>query len=112
MLKELIAVKPTPEEIQKLLEEIALSRANKDRVTTRLAELFAEVEKNEKRVVKVIVGFEDSSIIRQYVDWDPVTKKEELAKGYFGNLWGAEIWLRKDFNKIDLIDEDGKIYNF
>ena len=114
MLKELVVEQATPEDVQELLKEVALSRINGFRVRSKLANLFACVEKDRKRVSKVLISADDWCTLRMYTAYDPVNDSSEYKTGHVCDLWGAEFLLRDagSSNKIELVDEDGKSYVF
>lgn len=60
---------------------------------TGLAQLFAEIEKWDAPVATVLMHVLDYKAIRSwdYNDFDPVTMRELLKTGYYGDIWGAQI---------------------
>ena len=72
---------------------------------------FAELEKENKRVTRISMNFNDFSYIRKYGRdmYDPAVSVESINSGMMGYFWGTEIRIDNTLKEIVFSFEDIKI---
>jgi hypothetical protein len=81
-----------------------------------LAECFAEMEKDNSIVSDIYINVITFSKFRAWPDdsWEPITIREILQTGHYGNLWTARIMIDKTYpnDVYTLVTEKGNRKEF
>ena len=77
---------------------------------TWLADCFAQGEKDDAIVEKLHMNPQMFSKFRIWPDdsFSPITQRELLIKGFYGEVWTAGIWVSKDVPKNTIVVENSK----
>ena len=99
--------KISKEDIQRALEEFAIEQIAKKRVLNALMGGFQDVEESSARVVDVVMGPSEYSLLRRYGKdiLDPSIQKSDLQRGLFATAWGARIWAQESAMGINCYGE-------
>jgi hypothetical protein len=88
--------------------------SNKDLTFEELIDAFHQIEKFDEHVVKIDMTPSDFSSIRKHQNFvhtfDAVTQSDILRTGFFGSLYGAQIYLDKDNKNTFLTSNHNRIY--
>ena len=97
----------TQAEIEGFMKEYAIRKIREKKIREPLLDAFAEIETQELRVSDMVVTPRMFSVLRKHCRdcLDINTNKTLLNLGNFGWMWGANIWVDKSANGIELYSE-------
>jgi len=84
-------------------------KIKRERVESFLSKKFREIEDKDESVLEVRMSSEMLKFLkRKYIVDPPFGIEDQLESGLVGWLWGAEVYIERDLNKIILISTNYK----
>lgn len=113
-IQDIVTTKISKKELEDFIKTEQLAKAKNQLITNRIQSFlttkFEEVEHTNKNVTDVVMSFTEYRALFPYLrlmfQFEPTTKRADLKRGLFGQLWGANIWVRKDFAGVKVYSKD------
>jgi ribosome-associated toxin RatA of RatAB toxin-antitoxin module len=96
------------DEIEKFLNIWAKKQVIYEKLRKYFTDKFAEKEVNNANVIQVNIPLDDFKILHEYWDCNDLivtSDRANLELGLYGQLWGANLYVKSQFNHIEFLTD-------